>query len=117
MNGEGDTSNASLEVVGESELTDLVAAAVPKDVGLTPLKGFDLDLSANPGFRKVFFSVRCECGTAGVLSIEVAPNKTRREIVEALPSLVDRLVGQAQRFRGMSCELHRRMRMGPAAST
>ena len=111
-----DAPGASSEAVGESELVALIAGAVPAEAELTPLRGFDLDLSANPGFRKVFFSVRCECGTAGVLSIEVAPEKTRSEIEQALPSLVHRLLAQARSFQSMPCELHKRMRLGPAAS-
>ena len=104
------------EELSDSELVGMVAGALPTDAGLTPLKGFDLDLSANPGFRKVFFSIRCDCGTAGVLSVEVAPDKGRSEVEEALPSLVDRLASQARGFRSMPCEMHLRMRMGPAAS-
>ena len=35
-----------------------------------------MDLTANPDFQKVFFAVQCDCGTAGLLSVEVAPDKT-----------------------------------------
>ena len=111
-----DAPDAPTDSLDDSELVAMIAGAVPSGAGLTPLKGFDLDLSANPGFRKVFFSIRCECGTAGVLSIEVAPDKGRSAVEEALPSLVDRLAAQARGFRSMPCEVHKRMRMGPAAS-
>ena len=76
------------------------------------MAGFKLDLSANPGFRKSFFSVRCDCGTAAVLSIEVSGQKTIAEIEAALPSLVDRLKSQAGSFRAMPCDAHLRMRLG-----
>ena len=108
-------ASAPSDSIDTSELSALIAEAVPADAGLTPLPGFKMDLSANRGFRKVFFSVRCDCGTAGVLSVEVAPDKTREEVGQALPALVSKLQAQAQSFRGMPCEIHRKMRLGPAA--
>ena len=81
---------------------------------MAPLKGFGIDLSGNPGFRKVFFSARCQCGTAAVLSVEVAEDKTIDQVEQVLPSLVERLTGQARSFYSMSCEAHERMRLGPA---
>ena len=95
------------------DLREMVGGALPADSGLTPLRGLKMDLSANRGFRKVFFSAHCECGTAAVLSVEVAEDKTARQIEDALPVLVDRLVGQAETFRGMSCEVHTRMGLRP----
>ena len=81
---------------------------------MAPLKGFGIDLSGNPGFRKVFFSARCQCGTAALLSVEVAEEKTIEQVEQVLPSLVERLTGQAQSFYSMPCEAHERMRMGPS---
>ena len=79
------------------------------------MAGFKLDLSANAGFKKAFFSVRCECGTAAVLSIEVSDRKTMAEVAAAMPSLVGRLESQAKSFRAMSCDAHMRMRLGGAS--
>ncbi len=104
------------EQLETQQIRDLVHGALPEDSGLTPLPGFKMDLSANPGFRKVFFAARCECGTSALLSIEVAREKTIAEIEAALPSLVDRLVRQQQAFASMSCEMHMRMRLGPSPS-
>ena len=104
------------EPVGERQIRDLICRALPEETSLTPLPGFKLDLSANPGFQKVFFSARCGCGTSALLSVEVAREKTMAEVREALPSLVDRLVKQERTFESMSCELHTRMRLGPTAS-
>ena len=104
------------EQLAIQRIRDLVHRALPEDSGLTPLPGFRMDLSANPGFRKVFFAAGCSCGTSALLSIEVAREKTIEEIEAALPSLVDRLVRQRQAFAGMPCEMHTRMRLGPAAS-
>ena len=94
---------------------NLIVSGVSSDVGLTPLNGFKLNLSANPGFRKVFFSAKCECGTAALLSIEVAEDKTTSQIEAALPALTDSLQQQAKRFNQMSCEMHEKMRLGPLA--
>jgi hypothetical protein len=102
--------------VGTQALRDLIHGALPADARLAPLPGFKMDLSANPGFQKVFFAARCACGTSALLSVEVSEAKTMREVHEALPSLVDRLVRQQQAFESMSCEMHTRMRLGPAAS-
>jgi len=107
-------TSGDMETVGEQQLRELISDAIPDEAGLTPLSGFKLDLSANPGFQKAFFSARCDCGTSALLSVEVAQDKTVLQVRQALPSLVDRLQGQARTFRGMSCDLHTRMRMGPA---
>lgn len=104
------------EQLATQQTRDLIHGALPEDSGLTPLPGFKMDLSANPGFRKVFFAAGCSCGTSALLSVEVACEKTIEEIEAALPSLVDRLVKQRQAFASMSCEMHTRMRLGPAAS-
>jgi hypothetical protein len=61
------------------------------------------------------FSAHCDCGTAAVLSVEVAGDKTGQEIEDAMPVLVDRLAGQAETFKRMSCDVHVRMGLGPAA--
>ncbi len=106
----------STEPVGEQRIRELICEALPEGTDLSPLPGFKLDLSANPGFQKVFFSARCDCGTSALLSVEVAGEKTMAEVREALPSLVDRLVKQERAFERMSCELHTRMRMGPSPS-
>ena len=91
-------------------LADLIASGVASDIGLSPLKGFKLNLSANPGFRKVFFSAKCDCVTAALLSIEIAGDKTTSQIKAALPSLADSLQQQAKKFYQMSCEMHEKMR-------
>ncbi len=115
----GDNTKARVardDVPSDQGLRAMIAEAVPESVGLTPLKGFGMDLSANPGFRKVFFSARCDCGTAALLSVEVAREKTAAEVRQALPELVSRLEGKAQSFHDMSCEAHRSMRVGPLAN-
>ena len=96
-------------------LANLIASRVASDAGLTPLKGFKLNLSANPGFRKVFFSAKCDCGTAALLSVEIAGDKTTSQIEAALPSLTDNLQQQAKKFYQMSCDMHEKMRLGPMA--
>jgi len=101
----------------DAELRGMIIRALPGDGALTPLRGLRMDLSANRGFRKVMFSVRCDCGTAAVLSIEVAEHKTEQEVEEALPVLIDRLVGQTEAFKRMSCDVHVKMGLGPAASS
>ena len=80
---------------------------------MSPLKGFKIDLSANPDFRKFFYAARCECGTAALLSVEVARSKSVADVEQALPELTRRLEQQANAFYGMSCEAHESMRMGP----
>ena len=101
------------ETVSDAQLQAHISDALPDDVTVKPLAGFKLNLSANDGFRKVFFSARCECGTAALLSVEVSKEKTDSEITAALPSLVGRLASQVRSFQAMSCEAHTRMRLGP----
>ena len=50
-----DQAPEGTKVIGERRLRKLIANAVPADAGLVPLSGFKMDLSANPGFQKVFF--------------------------------------------------------------
>ena len=98
----------------DGDLHTLVADAIPARTGLSPLPGFKLDLSANPGFRKVFFKAGCDCGTSALLSVEVAGTKSLDEVKSALPSLAERLEHQAAAFSNMPCDAHRRLRLGPA---
>ena len=100
----------------DAQISSLISESLSSDSGLTPLKGFRIDLSANPGFRKFFYSARCECGTAALLSVEVAGEKTLSEVRKAAPELTRRLEAQASSFRRMSCEAHQRMRLGPAGA-
>jgi len=93
----------------------LIADALPDDLGLSSMTGFNMDLSANADFRKIFFSATCECGTSALLSVEVSRDKTADEIRQALPSVIDGLERQAKQFRSMSCDLHTKMRLGPLA--
>ena len=122
MKPDGDDKTASPNgpaVPGDAadgrDLQSLIIDALPEDSALAPLKGFKMDISANRGFRKAFFSAKCKCGTAALLSAEVAQDKTAEEIDAALPSLVERLETQAKTFRGMSCDVHKRMQLGPQA--
>ena len=99
---------------GLEEIQNLLREAVADEPALTILKGFKLDFSANKDFHKVFFSVRCECGTAALLSVEVARSKTLSQVSEALPELARRLKAKSRQFAGMSCDMHTRMRIGGA---
>ncbi len=96
---------ASLE-----EVHSLFQEAVAEDTSLSLLKGFKLDFSGNAGFHKVYMAVRCHCGTAALLSVEVAEDKTLPQVEEAMPSLVHNLQAKATMFRSMTCEMHARMR-------
>ena len=109
------TREASAEST-DTQISSLISESRSGDSGLTPLKGFKIDLSANPGFRKFFYSAKCECGTAALLSVEVAREKTLSEVRKAAPELTRRLEAQASSFRRMSCEAHQRMRLGPAGA-
>ena len=103
------------------EVQALIKEAVGGESRLEMLKGFKLDFSGVADFHKVFFSAKCDCGTAALLSIEVSKDKTLPEVEESLPSLMDHLNRKVGQFRSMNCEMHRNMRMGgqpgPAANT
>ena len=103
------------------EVQALLNDAVQDHSGLVMLKGFKLNFSGVADFHKVFFSAKCDCGTAALLSIEVSKDKTLPEVEESLPSLMDHLNRKVSQFRSMSCEMHTNMRMGgqpgPAANT
>ena len=94
------------------EVQALLKDAVRDESGLEMLKGFKLNFSGTADFHKVFFSAKCDCGTAALLSIEVSKDKTLAEVEESLPSLTDHLNRKLRQFRSMSCEMHTNMRMG-----
>ena len=96
-------------------MSSIFREALNGDEGLSPLEGFKLDLSANSGFHKLFFASRCKCGTSALLSVEVGRGKTHAEVQEALPTLLGHLRSREQAFRGMSCEMHARIRTGGLA--
>ena len=110
-----DEHRTRLEAPSDEQLRAIIFEALPSDLGLTPLKGFKMGASAHRGFRKVFFSARCDCGTAALLSVEVAQEKGIDEISQALPVLMSKLEGQANLFYSMSCDVHKKLRLGPAA--
>lgn len=94
------------------EIQGLFQAALGNDSSLSLLKGFKIDFSGNQEFHKVYLAVRCQCGTAGLLSVEVAMEKTLREVRDAMPSLLENLQVKVNMFRNMSCEMHDKMRRG-----
>ena len=103
------------------EVQALLREAIQDGSGLEMLKGFKLNFSGTADFHKVFFSAKCDCGTAALLSVEVSKDKTLAEVEESLPSLIDHLNRKVRQFRSMSCEMHTNMRMGgqpgPAPNT
>ena len=94
------------------EVHRLFRESAAHETGLTLLEGFKLNFSGNQEFHKVFFSIRCGCGTAAVLSVEAAKSKTLPQIREVLPGLIEHLKVKAKQFRNMSCEMHGLMRTG-----
>ena len=98
--------------VNLDELHQLFGGAIAGQPNLSLLKGFKLDLSGNRDFHKVFFSVRCDCGTAALLSVEVAKSKSHAQVEENLPVLKQHLMSKVSQFNSMSCEMHQKMRLG-----
>ena len=82
------------------------------DPSLSLLRGFKMDFSGNQDFHKVYLAAKCHCGTAALLSVEVAMDKTLSQVRDAMPSLLENLQTKVTMFRNMSCEMHGRMRQG-----
>ncbi len=118
MEGSGVHSSVAETVgdVGEpaslAQVQDLFRAALPGEPRLKMLRGFKLDFSGNPDFHKVYFSARCDCGTAALLSVEVDRAKSLPQVEEALPGLTEHLKRKVDQFQAMSCEMHSMMRTG-----
>ena len=81
---------------------------------ISPLRGFKVDFSGNSDFHKVYFSVKCNCGTAALISVEVSTSKSRNEVSAAVPSLVSEVESKATQFNSMTCQMHQQMRLGNA---
>lgn len=95
-----------------AQVQDLLRATLTGEPRLKMLRGFKLDFSGNPDFHKVYFSARCDCGTAALLSVEVDRSKSLPQVQKALPGLMDHLRRKLDQFQGMSCEMHSMMRTG-----
>ena len=100
------------EPVSLIQVHDLFKSALANEPRLNLLRGFKLDFSGNPDFHKVYFSARCDCGTAALLSVEVASSKTLPQVQAVLPGLTEHLKGKVEQFQAMSCEMHSTMRTG-----
>ncbi|MQF66230.1 hypothetical protein FIM09_03880 [SAR202 cluster bacterium AC-647-P02_OGT_505m] len=99
----------------DSDIQKLIFSKMSPETTMRPLKDFKLNVSANTGFQKVFFSVRClqeECDTAALLSVEIAMSKSDLEIENAVSSLVERLERQERSFYSMDCSMHGMMKTG-----
>ena len=97
------------------DIQQMIESKLSPKSSMRPLVGFKMNVSANPGFKKVFFSVRCsqeDCDTAALLSVEIANSKSDIEIKDALPSLVDRLERQEKSFHSMDCRIKDMMKKG-----
>ena len=99
-------------IMDDVVLRQLILDELGEETQLRSLTGFKLDFSANPGFRKIFFSASCKCGTASLLSVEISESKTDEEIENAIPSLVERLQRQERSFFNMKCDMHSMMQRG-----
>ncbi len=90
----------------------IVKSLKDSESNLRALVGFKMNLSANEGFHKFFFSVSCDCGTAALLSVEVSEDKSDNEIETAMISIIDRLIMQERSFGKMDCKVHETMKKG-----
>ena len=95
-----------------AQVHDLFKGALAEEPRLRLLRGFKLDFSGNSDFHKVYFSTKCDCGTAALLSVEVARSKSLPQVKEVLPDLTEHLKGKVAQFQAMSCEMHSMMRTG-----
>lgn len=95
-------------------LREKVQPALAQSAGVRALKGLKVPLWDSPEFHKLYFSARCSCGTAAVLSAEIGRGKTMPEVEAAMPAMAERLRAQAKTFFDMPCEAHVRMQIGNA---
>ena len=95
-----------------AQVQDLLRAALAGEPRVKMLRGFKVDFSGNPDFHKVYFSARCDCGTAALLSVEVDRSKSLPQVEQALPGLTEHLKRKVDQFQAMPCEMHSMMRTG-----
>ena len=70
-----------------AQVQDLLKGELAGEPRLKMLRGFKLDFSGNPDFHKVYFSARCDCGTAALLSVEVDRSKSLPQVRTGPPGL------------------------------
>ena len=92
------------------DIQAMLTEALVSEPTLRLLPKFKMAQSGNPDFHRIYFSVHCTCGTAGLLSVETAKSKTLSEVKDAAPTLKQHLVSRAKQFAGMSCAAHTQMR-------
>ena len=113
--GKPESGGSAHQPVSLEEIQELCRGGIGIEPSLNLLKGFKLDFSGNRNFHKVFFSVRCDCGTAALLSLEVDKAKSLSQVKGVLPGLLQHLKSKAQQFNNMSCEMHGKLRGGNAS--
>ena len=99
-------------MIDRKVIMDSVIAALPEGHELVPLPKLNVPTPAGMGFQKVYFGIRCNCGTSAVLTVEVASDRTEADLEEAMPAILDRLMRQKAAFRKMPCVSHQSLRSG-----
>ena len=99
-------------MINRKVILDSVIEALPEGHELVPLPKLNVPTPAGMGFHKVYFGLRCNCGTSAVLTVEVANDRTETDLEEAMPAILDRLMRQKAAFRKMPCRSHQSLRSG-----
>lgn len=92
-----------------ADLHALVRDALGDDARLAFLARFP-GQDAAPDIFRLFFAVRCTCGVAALLTLEVSRAKTSDDVRQALPYLLSNLRERANLFLRLRCDRHAAMK-------
>ena len=109
--GEQSTS-ASNCLVTEDQIKLLIQDKLSTETSIKPVDGFNLKMSKMQHSRKIFFAAKCKCGTSALITVEVANDKTLDDVKRSASQLVKQLEKQADSFYEMSCDVHKKIRIG-----
>jgi hypothetical protein len=99
-------------LVTEDQIRLLIQDKLSTETSIKSVDGFNLKMSKMQHSQKIFFAARCQCGTSALISVEVANDKTLDDVKMSAPQLARQLEKQADSFYAMSCDIHKKIRIG-----
>ena len=99
-------------LVTEDQIRLLIESSLSSETSIKYVDRFSLKMPKMQHSQKIFFAAKCQCGTSALISVEVAKNKTLDDVQMSAPQLARQLENQADSFYEMSCDVHKKIRIG-----
>tara|TARA_B100001245_G_C22629642_1_gene310180 strand:+ start:212 stop:568 length:357 start_codon:yes stop_codon:yes gene_type:complete len=106
------SSSVSNCLVTEDQIRLLIQDKLSTETSIKPVDGFNLKMSKMQHAQKIFFAAKCKCGTSALITVDVANDKTLDDVKMSASQLARQLEKQADSFYEMSCDVHKKIRIG-----